>query len=335
MKMVKISFLIISILFIWFAQNYIDPYALSILNNIAIFAILALSYNLINGVTGQFSLEPNGFVAIGAYITALFLISADTKVDMFALEDPAPIILAMSLDFLPALLVSGVVAAFVAFILSVPVFRVRGDYLAIVTLGFGFIIKILAINNPKYTNGAMGLNDIPEFSNLYWTGGIMILTMLAMLNIIYSKFGRAMKAIRDDEDAATAMGINTFWIKTYAFMTSAFFEGVGGGLLAALLTTISPDQFTFLLTFQLLIIIVLGGLGSMTGTMVGTILVIGGMEWLRFLDENMTIFGYETGAHPGMRMVVFAILLIIMMLFARKGIFQDKELTEIFKKGSK
>ena len=331
----QLFFLIVTIWFIWYAQNHLDPYTVSILNNIAIFAILALSYNLINGIAGQFSLEPNGFVAIGAYVTALFLIPGDTKLDMFALEDPAPVIMAMHTTFLPALIMSGVVAAIIAFILSVPVFRVRGDYLAIVTLGFGFIIRIFAMNNPKYTNGAMGLNDIPSVANLYWCGFIAVITFIVMINIIYSKFGRAMKAVRDDEDAATAMGVNTFWMKTYAFMTSAFFEGIGGGLMASLLTTISPDQFTFLLTFQLLIIIVLGGLGSMSGAILGTILVMGGSEWLRFLDQDMDIFGYHTGAHPGLRMVVFSILLIILMLFARKGLFGNKELTEIFKRVKK
>ncbi len=331
----QLFFLVATIWFIWYAQNHMDPYSVSILNNIAIFAILALSYNLINGIAGQFSLEPNGFVAIGAYVTALFLIPADTKIDMFALEDPAPIIMAMQSSFLPALIISGIVAAAIAFILSVPVFRVRGDYLAIVTLGFGFIIRIFAMNNPKYTNGAMGLNDIPSVANLYWCGFIALITFIVMINIIYSKFGRAMKAVRDDEDAATAMGVNTFWMKTYAFMTSAFFEGIGGGLMASLLTTISPDQFTFLLTFQLLIIIVLGGLGSMSGAILGTILVMGGSEWLRFLDQDMSLFGYHTGAHPGLRMVVFSILLIILMLFARKGLFGNKELTEIFKRTKK
>ncbi len=335
MKIIKLLMLSVAILFLIFAQNNLDPYTVSILNNIAIFGILALSYNLINGVAGQFSLEPNGFVAIGAYVTALLILPASSKIDMFALEDPAPIILAMHTSFLPALLMSGIVAAVLAFILSIPVFRVRGDYLAIVTLGFGFIIRIFAMNQTKYTNGAMGLNDIPDNANLLWTGGIIIVTFIVMLNVIYSKYGRAMKAVRDDEDAATAMGINTFWIKTYAFMTSAFFEGVGGGLMASLLTTISPDQFTFLLTFQLLIIIVLGGLGSMSGTLIGAVLVMGGTEWLRFLDQNMDIFGYNTGAHPGLRMVVFSILLIIMMLFARRGIFGNKELTDMFKRGKK
>ena len=332
MKAIKIAFLIVAIVFIWFAQNHFDPYAVSILNNIAIFAILALSYNLINGVAGQFSLEPNGFVAVGAYVTALFLIPADTKLDMFALEDPSAFVLAMHTSFLPALIMSGIVASILAFILSIPVFRVRGDYLAIVTLGFGFIIRIFAMNQPAMTNGALGLNDIPSNANLYWTGFITVLTFVIMLNIIYSKYGRAMKAVRDDEDAAIAMGINTFWIKTYAFMTSAFFEGVGGGLMASMLTTIAPDQFTFLLTFQLLIIIVLGGLGSMSGTILGAILVMGGTEWLRFLDQNMDIFGYNTGAHPGLRMVVFSILLIVLMLFARRGLFGNKELVDVFRR---
>jgi branched-chain amino acid transport system permease protein len=328
---VKMLLILLALLMIGWANQSLDSYTLSILNNIGIFAILALSYNLINGVTGQFSLEPNGFVAIGAYMTALFLLPADAKLDMFALVDPAPIVLEMQANFIPAVIAGGLFAMFIALLLSFPVFRVRGDYLAIVTLGFGFIIRIFAINNPAYTNGALGLNDIPATANFLWIGTIALITFIVMIHIVFSRYGRAMKAVRDDEDAATAMGINTFWIKTTAFMTSAFFEGVGGGLLASFLTTISPDQFTFLLTFQLLIIIVLGGLGSMTGTLVATILVMGSMEWLRFLDSDIVIFGHHTGAHPGMRMVVFSILLIIMMLFARKGLFGDKELTEILR----
>jgi len=336
LKIIRNLLLIIATLaFVFYANSHFESYTLSILNNIGIFAILALSYNLINGVAGQFSLEPNGFVAIGAYFTAILLLPADLKTDMFALVDPAPIILQMKAQFIPAILIGGVAASIVALLLSLPVFRVRGDYLAIVTLGFGFIIRIFAINNPAYTNGAMGLNDIPSNADFIWIGIFALITFIVMINIIYSKFGRAMKSVRDDEDAATAMGINTFKIKTYAFMTSAFFEGIGGGLLASMLTTITPDQFSFLLTFQLLIIIVLGGLGSMSGALIATILVMGGMEWLRFLDDNIVIFGTDLGAHPGLRMVVFAIILIIMMLFARRGLLGDKELFEYFKKKSK
>lgn len=335
---INLAFVAIALWFIWYAGGHFDEYTVRILNNIAIFIILAVSYNLINGVTGQFSLEPNGFVAIGAYVTALLLVSPESKMYQYAIVDPYPFVMTLHSNFIVALLLAGIFSSLLALCLSFPVFRVRGDYLAIVTLGFGFIIKILAINNPEVTNGSLGINDIPEFSNLYWTGGIAIVAVIVILNIVNSKFGRAMKAVRDDEDAAIAMGVNTFKAKTLAFCTSAFFEGIGGGLLAALLTSISPDLFDFFFTFQLLIIIVLGGLGSTTGAIIGTVLVIGGSEWMRFLDEPMKLFGHETTAMPGMRMVVFSLILIFIMLFAREGILGKKELREFFtsrKKGGK
>ena len=360
------------IIVLFLAQCFLNDYALRIFNNILIFVILAVSYNLINGVTGQLSLEPNGFVAIGAYITALMLLDEDLKLGMFELAEPHPFVLSMYSELLPALFCSGVVAALIAILLAFPVFRVRGDYLAIVTLGFGFIIKILAINNPQWTNGAIGLNEIPNnadsvvggiqnflkglldsqslpeflknplnfvythsFENganitvLFWSGIIATAAVILILQIVYSKYGRAMKAVRDDEDAAIAMGINTFKIKTFAFSTSAFLEGVGGGLRAVLLTTIDPKIFGFELTFQLLIIIVLGGLGSTTGAIVGTILVIGGGEWLRFLDQPLVFFGQDFGAYPGLRMVFFSLILLVIMLFAREGIMGKKELWDL------
>jgi branched-chain amino acid transport system permease protein len=334
-KTLQLMAIMLTILLMWLAQNHLDDYSLRILTTIAIFIILATSYNLINGITGQLSLEPNGFVAVGAYVTALLLISSDAKLDMYQLAEPSPWLLLLNTTLVPALFFSGVVSAILAFILAFPVFRVRGDYLAIVTLGFGFIIRVFAVNTPAVTNGAIGLNDIPSSVNLYWAGAFAMATVLIMLNIIYSKYGRGMKAVRDDEDAASAMGVNTFKIKTYAFMTSAFFEGVGGGLLAVFLTTISPDIFTFFLTFQLIIIIVLGGLGSMTGTIIGAFLVIGGGEWLRVLDEEVNFLGLHIDAHPGMRMVVFSVILIVVMIFAREGIMGKRELTDLFRRVKK
>jgi branched-chain amino acid transport system permease protein len=316
---------------LYFASSHLDSYSMMILSNLGIFIILAVSYNLINGVTGQFSLEPNGFVAIGAYVTTLLLLDKDSKTMQFMLSDPSPFVMWMHASFIPALLISGIVTSLVALTLAFPVFRVRGDYLAIVTLGFGFIIRIFAINQESYTNGSMGLSSIPQYANLLWIGIFALIAVIVVLNIVYSKFGRAMKAVRDDEDAAHAMGINTFKMKTYAFMTSAFFEGIGGGLMASLLTTISPEQFSFMLTFQLLIIIVLGGLGSITGSIIGAIFVVVGMEWLRFLDEP-NLFGFHTDAHPGLRMVVFSMILILIMLFARKGLLGDKEIWDLFRK---
>lgn len=330
-KVFSIALIILSIASIFLAEYFLSDYALRTFINICIFIILAASYNLINGVTGQFSLEPNGFVAVGAYVSALLLLDVEAKEDQFSLLDPHPFILAFHSDsFVLALLASGFSALALSLILSFAVFRVRGDYLAIVTLGFGIIIKLIALNFAAFTNGVQGLNEIPKPDNfLYIVGSITIISIILILNIIYSKYGRAMKAVRDDEDAAFAMGINTFRIKTLAFGTSAFLEGIAGGLLACYITSVTPEQFDFLFTFQLLIIIVLGGLGSTTGAIIGAILVIGGSEWLRFLDEPMNIFGIKTQGLPGLRMLVFSIALILVMLFARRGIFGDKELSDI------
>ncbi|KAA6225395.1 branched-chain amino acid ABC transporter permease [Campylobacter sp. LR185c] len=331
-KISHLSFFILAIFFIILSPYIFEDYGISILNQIAIFIILAVSYNLINGVTGQFSLEPNGFVAVGAYVSALLLLSVDSKTEQFAYEGINSLVLMLHTPYLIiALLASGICACLLSLILSFAVFRVRGDYLAIVTLGFGIIIKLLALSCPTFTNGSRGLVDIPRLSNIYVIGGVAIISVILILNLVYSKFGRSMKAIRDDEDAASAMGINCFWIKTLAFGTSAFLEGVGGGLMACLLASVSPEQFDFIFTFQLLIIIVLGGLGSTSGAILGTILVIGGSEWLRFLDEPMSIFGLNLPAMVGFRMVVFSLILILIMLFARKGIMGDKELLEHLK----
>ena len=325
---------IITLIFVGFL--YVSPkifsdYTITVLGNIYIFIILAISYNLINGVTGQFSLEPNGFVAIGAYVTAILMLSPELKEEMYMLAEPLPFIKNV---FLPnpffTLIISGTVAALVALTLAFPVFRVRGDYLAIVTLGFGFIIRIFLINNPEISNGSMGLDSIPGFATYFWIGVTCFVSVILIYNIVYSRFGRAMKAVRDDEDAALAMGVNTFKTKTVAFMTSAFFEGVGGGLMASSIGSISPDQFTFMLTFQLLIIIVLGGLGSMSGAIIGTFLFIGGMEVLRPLDETAWQLGPIHGI-PGLRMVVFSIILLLIMLFARKGLLGDKEIWDYIK----
>jgi branched-chain amino acid transport system permease protein len=317
--------------FLYFSPKWFNSYTITVLSNIYIFVILAISYNLINGVAGQFSLEPNGFVAIGAYVTAILMLSPEIKEQMYMLTPPLPLIKDV---FIPnpflALLISGIVASLVALTLAFPVFRVRGDYLAIVTLGFGFIIRIFLINNPEISNGSMGLDSIPGFASYFWVGVTALVAVILVFNLVYSRYGRAMKAVRDDEDAALAMGVNTFKMKTYAFMTSAFFEGVGGGLLASSIGSISPDQFTFMLTFQLLIIIVLGGLGSMSGAILGTFLFLGGMELLRPLDQTTWHLGPIHGI-PGLRMVVFSILLLLIMLFARRGIFGDKEIWDIIK----
>ncbi len=312
-------------LFVWYAQHHFTAYSIRIWENTAIFLMLAASYNLINGVAGQFSLEPNGFVAIGAYVAAILTLTPAQKEAMFIIEPMIPWLQHLHMSFLPALLIGGLVTAFVGFLLGFPVFRVRGDYLAIVTLGFGLTIRVVSNNTINITNGALGLKGIASYTDIWWCFGWAVFSMIVIMRIVNSAFGRAMKAIRDDEDAAIAMGINTFWIKMAAFVIAAFFEGVGGGLLAHLITTISPTMFTFFLTFELLIIIVVGGLGSMTGTVIATILVIWGSELLRVVEQPMNIFGLHIPGIPGMRMVIFSVLLIVIMIFAREGIMGQRE----------
>jgi branched-chain amino acid transport system permease protein len=264
-------------------------------------------------------------VACGAYITALLTLSPAEKEMTFILE---PLIWPLSnicIPLAPALIIAGLLTAFMAFAMGFPVFRVRGDYLAIVTLGFGEVIRVAANNAQSITNGSLGLKGIPKTTDVWWAWGLLAVALFVVVRLVHSSYGRALKAIREDETAAEAMGINAFWHKMLAFCLSAFFEGAAGGLLAHFITTISPKMFDFLLTFNLLIIIVVGGLGSTTGAVLGALLFTFGGEWLRVVEEPMVLFGWHIPAVPGMRMVVFSVILVGIMLFARRGILGRSE----------
>lgn len=313
--------------FLWWAENYTSDYTIRILNQIAIFIILAVSYNVINGIAGQFSLEPNAFLAIGAYTSAIITLSPEEKARSFIIEPMVWPLSQLHASFPVSLLAAGFVTAFFALLMAIPVFRVRGDYLAIVTLGFGEVIHVVASNLVKVTNGPLGLKGLPAYTNLWWSWGICIATVFCIVRLVNSSYGRAMKAVREDETAAQAMGINAFRIKTLAFTLSGFFEGVAGGLLAHLITTISPSLFTFMFTFNLLIIIVIGGLGSTTGSILAAVLITAGGEFLRFVEEPMTILGFHYEGIPGMRMVIFSMSLIGVMILAPRGIMGRNEFT--------
>jgi branched-chain amino acid transport system permease protein len=323
-NLVKITATFLSLLallgFLKWTNSYASPYIVQILNLTAIYIILSTSYNLVNGVTGQFSLGPNAFMAIGAYAAALLTMTPAEKEITFIIEPIISPLDNIALTFLPSLLIAGVVTALFAFLIAFPVFRVRGDYLAIVTLGFGEIVRVFATNATSITNGSLGLKGIKQVTSLWWSWSWAIFTVFCLVGLVQSSYGRAMKAIREDETAAQAMGINTFRYKMLAFITSAFFQGIGGGLLAHLLTTIDPKLFTFLFTFNLLIIIVAGGLGSMTGSVIGAVIFAWGFEFLRWFEEPHEIGGVFIPEIPGMRMVIFSLILILIMLFFRRGI---------------
>ena len=334
-KYLNIALIAIVFLLILAANNGLDSYKIRILNLCAIYTIFGLSLNLINGFTGLFSLGHAGFIALGAYTTALLTMSEKIKTQNFFMESLIAPFNHISIPFIPALIVAGLVSALIAFLIGAPALRLKGDYLAIATLGFAEIIRVVINNAQNITNGALGLRGIPHMTNLYWSFGIAIVTIIIIASLINSSYGRALKSIREDEIAAESMGINLFKHKTIAFVTGAFFAGVGGGLLGNLMGTIDPNMFKFVFTFNILLIVVIGGMGSITGTVIAAFIVTIGGELLRFLDmEKVYNFGFVSfSGIPGLRMVIFSILLMIIVLFFRNGIMGTKEFTwkSIFK----
>lgn len=313
------------ILFIFFAQTHADGYQIQILNLIAVNTILALSLNLIYGFSGMFSLGHAGFMALGAYTCSILIMTPDQKEMMFLLEEAYPIIANSQAPFFLAVLAGGIVAALGGIIIGFPVLRLGGDYLGIATLGFAEIIRIVATNIPRVTNGALGFKGIPDHANLWWNYGWLVITLYFIVKVVNSNFGNTLKAIRDDETAAQSMGINVFGHKMVSFTMGAFFAGIGGALLASLLTTIDPKMFLFILTFNILMIVVAGGLGSITGSVIGGIGITALLEWLRFVENPMSIGSFEIAGIPGMRMLVFSLALVFIILFKQEGVMGMRE----------
>lgn len=326
-KILNIAIIIIIFLLLIFVNNNLDHYKIRILNLCAIYAILGLSMNLINGFTGLFSLGHAGFIAVGAYTTALLTMSTKVKNQNFFMEPLISPLNHISIPFFLALIIAGIVSAVLAFLIAAPALRLKGDYLAIATLGFAEIIRIVLNNLQSVTNGALGLRGIPNTTNLYWSFGAAIFCIIIIVSLINSSFGRALKAIREDSIAAESMGINLFRHKTIAFTIGAFFAGVGGGLLGNLIGTIDPSMFKFVLTFNILLIVVIGGMGSITGSVISAFVVTILSEALRFLDmeKEFGIGFIKFQGIPGLRMVVFSVLLMVIVLFFRNGIMGTKE----------
>ncbi len=312
-------------LFLWWARGNLDGYKIQVLNLIAVNAILAVSLNLIYGFTGMFSLAHAGFMAIGAYVTAILILPAAQKEMMYILEPMIWPFSVMHAPFFLAVIAGGLVAALVGLLMALPCLKLGGDYLGIATLGFGEIIRVLFTNMTSITNGALGLKGIPAYANLGWNYFWCVLTVYVIVKLLSSNFGNTLRAVRDDEVAAKAMGINTFRAKTISFVVGAFFAGIGGALMGSLITTIDPKMFNFQLTFNILMFVVVGGLGSITGSLIGTVVITVLLEWLRFVEDSITIFSWEFAGMPGMRMLIFSLLLLFIILYRREGIIGGYE----------
>jgi len=279
--------------------DYLTPLAM----NIGVFIILAVSLNLINGMCGQFSLGHAGFWAVGAYTGAAYSVYFAPT----ALPDFINLFIACGIGFSCAAL-SGV-------IIGVPCLRLRGDYLAIATLGFGEIIRIV-IMNMDVVGGPRGFTNIPHWSNIFWIYLWVLITIVFVANLLSGTHGRAIISIREDEIAAEAMGINTFKYKTLAFVIGAGFAGVAGALFAHAQQFLHPNGFTFMWSVIILLMIILGGLGSITGSVIGAVVLTILPELLRFMGETVSQW----------RMVIYSVLLILLMLLRPAGIFGKREL---------
>ncbi len=290
------------------------PYYLQILNLIGINIIMAVSLNLINGHAGQFSLGHAGFMAVGAYSSAYFTFYQHDKI--ISLLSFLPADAAENLFFFTALLIGGIFAALAGLIVGIPTLRLKGDYLAIATLGFGEIIRVVILNFES-VGGARGFTGIHEYSNFFWIYLFVLITLSIISHLVYSAKGKALLAIREDEIAAESIGINVTRYKIIAFTTGAFFAGIGGGLFAHLMIYLHTNSFTFLKSIDFIMMVVLGGLGSITGSIVAAILLTILPEALRVAVE--------------WRMIVYALLLILIMRIKPQGIFGMKEF-RIFKK---
>lgn len=287
-----IGYILISLLI---SSKVLNDFYIRILMMVGINIILATALNLVIGFTGQLVLGFAGFMSVGAYMSSVLTMK-------------------FQFPFLPALILGGCMAAIFGLLVGIPTLRLRGDYLAITTLGFGEIIRVLIVNI-DYLGGPRGLPAIPKYTTYTWIYIICILSVLIIYYIIHSTHGRAMISVREDEIASESMGINTTVSKISAFTIAAFFAGIAGGLYAHFLMFIDPKSFDWLKSFEIVTFVVAGGMGSLTGS----ILSAGS---LTLLPEILRLFGFSK-----YRMLMYAILLLILMLFRPQGLMGSKELS--------
>ena len=335
---------------VFIAEQFVPATSMlfTVLKKGATYALVAVSMNLCNGFTGIFSLGQAGFMLIGAYVYGIFTIPLAARMDVYQYYNGG--LVQFVLPWFIAMILGGLAAAFFAFLIGLPVLRLKSDYLAIATLGFAEIIRALFQWDKlgPITNGSNMLRLFPTFNDFNIRGAegqvtVYLSTLVPMLLaglcigiiilLINSTFGRALKAIRDNEIAAEAMGIRLASHKRLAFCISSFFAGVGGAMLAMYQTTVQAKSFTTAMTYEILLIVVIGGIGSVTGSCISSFLFVAASEWwLRFLDQKQMIGDFEVPLlRNGFRLVVFSIIIMIVVLFFRQGIMGTKELPDLIR----
>jgi branched-chain amino acid transport system permease protein len=292
---------------IFYVLGLITPEAFRlILFTVFVNIVLAVSLNVVNGFTGQFSIGHAAFMAVGAYTAAL----VTTGMEAFQVAG-LPLGASDALIFLVALLAGMAMASLAGLLVGIPSLRLRGDYLAIVTLGFGEIIRVV-IENTRVLGQATGISGLPASTNVVWAGMGVVATVVMARRLLLSTQGRALLAIREDEVAAEAMGVDTVGWKVRAFVISAAFAGLAGALLVHKIQLVTPRMFTFVKSMEVVVMVVLGGMGSITGSVVAATLLTVALESLQAADQY--------------RMVIFSLLLIVLMLTRPSGLFGTREI---------
>ena len=286
-------------------SDQIDPYYLDVMTGIGINVILAVSLNLVNGYTGQFSLGHAGFMSVGAYLSAAVTVFLGPKL----LGVDGGTVFQQNALFLGALVAGGLSAAFAGLFVGVPSLRLKGDYLALVTLGFGEIIRVI-FQNVEVLGGALGLNGIPAYTSIFWVLAFVSLAVFVVLCLVHSTYGRGFLATHDDEIASEAVGLNTTRYKIVAFVIGAFFAGIAGGLYGHFKMTITPTGFDFTKSIEIVVMVILGGMGNTIGVILAAVLLTLLPELLRPVAEY--------------RMVLYSFLLIVLMLARPQGLFNFK-----------
>ena len=322
----------------------------TVLKKAAVYSLVAVSMNLLNGFTGLFSLGQAGFMLLGAYAYAVLCIPVAKRAGVYQQFEGGLIQFSLPETFanlfgegagtvvgiLIALLIGGLIAALMAYLIGLPVLRLKSDYLAIATLGFAEILRAFFQWNAlgPITNGSNLLKGYPDFGHA-WAYLILIAIFIGIiLLMVNSTYGRAFKAIRDDEVAAEAMGINLAHHKRLAFVISSFFAGVGGGMLAMYMGAVQALSFKSTMTYEILLIVVIGGIGSITGSVITSFLYIASVEWLlRGLDSGEFLGIQAPGLFKnGFRMAIVSVIIMLVVLFFRKGIMGDRELTDLLRR---
>ncbi len=320
------------VVFVAFAEASFNAYRLQLVTLVAINAVVAVSLTLTSGFTGVFSLGQIGFMAVGAYVAALMTITPQWKGPMFLPALPGWL---ASLDLsgwppqaslLVAYLAAGTAAAVVAAVVGSPLMRLSGHYVAVATMGFLIIVQAVAINWDGVTRGARGLSQIPNLTNAWVAYAWAVAAVYTAWRLRVSPYGRAMIASRENVIAARAVGVDVLRTRLVAFVVGAFFTGVAGALLAHQIGTVAPNAFYFTTTFTVVIMVVLGGMGSITGSVVGATILTLAPEYLRDVEDGMDLGPFSFGALFGLSQIILAIVFILVMIFRPQGLFGDREI---------